>query len=348
MMGDYHEWFWERLGVKFLLSTQHEILYAIMNSIRRIVFLVPPKVQLLDLNGPVHAFYEAIESNAPFELHFASIYQNKHEITSCAGLQFANLIPYDEIILSSRDYIFVPGVNFELLSDISFLSDCSGFFEWLRKQYSKNVHVCSICTGIFLLAEAGILKDKNCTTHWNRMEDFAKRFPNIKLSKNKLFVIDENIYSSAGVTAGIDMTLHIIELELGIKYAIDVAKQMVVYFRRGENDSQISAYLNYRNHMDNRIHEAQNYIMNNLEYSNSNIDVADNVNMSVRNLTRLFKKTTGITLGMYRENLRIERASQLLAENNTLETIARACGFKSTNHLRILIKKHKDKLPSEL
>ncbi len=319
-----------------------------MNSIRRIVFLVPPKVQLLDLNGPVHAFYEAIESNAPFELHFASIYQNKNEITSCAGLQFTNLIPYDEIILSSRDYIFVPGVNFELFSNISFLSDCSGFFEWLREQYSKNVRVCSICTGAFLLAEAGILEDKNCTTHWNRMEDFAKRFPNIKLSKNKLFVIDENIYSSAGVSAGIDMALHIIELELGVKYAIDVAKQMVIYFRRGAEDSQISAYLNYRNHMDNRVHEAQNFVMNNLEHSKSNLDVADSVNMSVRNLTRLFKKTTGITLSSYRENLRIERALQLLTEKNTLETVAKACGLKSTHHLRTLIKKHRGKLPSEL
>jgi transcriptional regulator GlxA family with amidase domain len=173
------------------------------------------------------------------------------------------------------------------------------------------------------------------------MEHFAERFPDIKLSRNKLFVVDKNIYSSAGVTAGIDMALHIIELELGVKSAIEVAKIMVIYFRRGEEDSQISAYLNYRNHMDNRVHEVQNYIMNNLESSSPNIDVADSVYMSVRNLTRLFKKTTGITLSAYRENLRIERASQLLAEKNTLETVTKACGLKSIHHLRTLIKKHK-------
>lgn len=283
-----------------------------------------------------------------FELYFASTSQDKNEITSCAGLQFTNLIPYDKIVLSSNDYIFVPGINFELLSDSVFLSDCAGFFKWIREQNAKNVNICSICTGTFLLAEAGILEGKNCTTHWNRMVDFTQRFPDIKLSKNKLFVIDKNIYSSAGVTAGIDMALHIIELELGLKKAIDVAKQMVVYFRRGEDDSQINAYLDYRNHMDNRVHEAQNYIMNNLEHSTSNIDVADSVNISVRNLTRIFKKTTGITLGLYRENLRIELASKLLTENNTLETIVKACGLKSINHLRTLIKKHKGKLPSEL
>lgn len=317
------------------------------NNIKKITFLVPPKVQLLDLSSPVHVFYEAIEYNAPFELYYTSIYQDKDKITSCAGLQFTNLIPYDEIVLSSSDYIFVPGINFELFSDIDFLSDCVPFFKWLREQYSKNVRICSICTGTFLLAQAGVLEGKNCTTHWNRMEYFAERFPNIELSRNKLFVVDENIYSSAGVTAGIDMALHIIELELGVKYAIDVAKQMVIYFRRGEGDSQISAYLNYRNHMDNRVHEAQNYIMNNLEYSSPNIDVANSVNMSVRNLTRLFKKTTGITLSSYRENLRIERASQLLTEGNTLETVTKACGLKSIHHLRTLIKKHRGKLPSE-
>jgi transcriptional regulator GlxA family with amidase domain len=317
------------------------------SNIRKIIFLIPPKVQLLDLTGPIHVFYEAIENNAPFELYYTSIYRENKKITSCAGLQFANLIPYDQIVLSSSDYIFVPGINFELLSDIDFLSDCTPFFKWLKEQCSKNVHICSICTGAFLLAHAGVLESKNCTTHWNRMEHFAERFPDIKLSRNKLFVVDKNIYSSAGVTAGIDMALHIIELELGVKSAIEVAKIMVIYFRRGEEDSQISAYLNYRNHMDNRVHEVQNYIMNNLESSSPNIDVADSVYMSVRNLTRLFKKTTGITLSAYRENLRIERASQLLAEKNTLETVTKACGLKSIHHLRTLIKKHKGKLPSE-
>lgn len=317
-------------------------------DIIKILFLVPPKVQLLDLNGPVHVFYEALEYKAPLELYYASIYQDENEITSCAGLQISNLKPYDEIVLSSSDYIFVPGINFELLHDINFLSESVGFFKWLNEQHAKNVNICSICTGAFLLAEAGILEGKNCTTHWNRMKHFAQRFPNIKLSRNKLFVVDENIYSSAGVTAGIDMTLHIIELEFGVKCAIEVAKQMLIYFRRSKNDVQINTYLSYRNHMESRIHEAQNYIMSNLKDSTSNIDIANSVNMSVRNLTRLFKKTTGITLGLYRKNIRIERALQLLTEKNTLETVTNACGLKSIHHLRTIIKEHKDRLPSEL
>lgn len=315
---------------------------------RKILFIVPPEVQLLDLNGPIHVFYEAKECGANLDLHFASIHQHPSIVSSCAGLQFTNLLAYDELELSSRDYVFVPGINFELLSNISFLAACSGFFKWLREQHSNKINICSICTGAFLLAEAGILEGKTCTTHWNRMDDFAMRYPGIELLRNKLFVVDQNVYSSAGVAAGLDLALHIIELELGIKYAIDVAKQMVVYFRRGEADSQINAYLQYRNHMDDRIHNAQNYILNNLEQSFKIEDIAEEVGMSGRNLGRLFKKTTGITIGLYRENLRVERASQLLAEKNTFATVANACGLKSISHLRLLLKKHKDNLPSQL
>ena len=281
-------------------------------------------------------------------MYFASINQHPSVVSSCVGLQLTNLVAYDEVELSSGDYVFVPGITFELLSDINFLAACSGFFKWLREQHSNNINICSICTGAFLLAQAGILDGKTCTTHWNRMDDFAEQYPDIELLRNKLFVADQNVYSSAGVAAGIDLALHIIELELGIKYAIDVAKQMVVYFRRGEADSQINAYLQYRNHMDNRVHEAQNYILNNLEHSIAIPDVAEKVNMSGRNLSRLFKKTTGITIGAYRENLRVERASQLLAEKNTVSTVAEACGLKSVAQLRTLLKKHKGLLPSQL
>lgn len=294
------------------------------------------------MNGPIHVFYEAKENNAPFELHYISIHENSSEITSCAGLQYSNLIPFNEIEISDNDYLFIPGINFELLSDHKFLSGCNPFFEWLKEQHNKNVRICSVCTGTFLLAASGILEGKNCTTHWNRMADFTKRYPNVNLSKNKLFVIDENIFSSAGVAAGIDMALHIIELELGVKDSIEVAKQMVVYFRRGEDDAQINAFLDYRNHMDNRIHKAQSFIMNNLNSPKINIDVADHVNMSERNLTRLFKKTTGITIGLYRENLRVELALKLLKEKNTLSTITKACGLNSIHHLKTLIKKHKN------
>jgi len=314
---------------------------------RKIIFIVPPEVQLLDLNGPVHVFYEANENGALLDLQYVSIYKDSHMATSCAGLQFVNLVSYHDMTLFSGDYIFVPGITFSLLTDISFKNKCRGFLNWLADQHAKSINICSVCTGAFFLAEAGILNEKMCTTHWNRIDDFSKRYQEIIVVKNKLFIKDENVYTSAGVSAGIDLALHIIEKEFGIKFAIDVAKQMVIYFRRGESDSQINAFLQFRNHMDDRIHNAQNYILKNLEHSFQVDDIAEEVGMSGRNLIRLFKKTTGITIGSYRENLRVERASQLLAENNTVTTVASACGLKSVSHLRSLLKKHKSILPSE-
>ena len=123
------------------------------------------------------------------------------------------------------------------------------------------------------------------------MTAFTKKYPKVNLLKNKLFVIDKNIYSSAGVAAGIDMALHIIELELGVKESIEVAKQMVVYFRRGEDDAQINAFLNYRNHMDSRIHRAQSFITNNLNAAKLNI-VDSTVFIILKHLLKNIRKTT--------------------------------------------------------
>jgi len=281
---------------------------------KKIVFIIPAQVHLLDLSGPIHSFYEANEYGAEFDLQFASIFDDENTLKSSAGLEFTNLVPYQGIVLSESDYVFVPGSN--------------------------KVKICSVCTGLFLLAEAGILNGKRCTTHWNRIGSFIERYPSVKIERNKMFVNDGNIFSSAGVTAGIDLSLHIIEKELGAKFAVDVAKEMVVYFRRGESDAQINSYLQYRNHIENRIHEAQSLILNNLEKAHKLDDIAEEVGMSGRNLSRLFKKTTGVSIGFYREKLRVERACQMLKENNKMQTVANACGLHSTNQLRTLLKKH--------
>ena len=123
---------------------------------------------------------------------------------------------------------------------------------------------------------------------------------------------------------------------------------MVVYFRRGESDPQLSIFLQYRNHLDTRIHDAQNFMMENISTRFNLEDIAENVNMSSRNLTRLFKKTTGITIGNYLEKLRVENAVQLFFEGNKVEFVAKECGLKSTNQLRILLKKHRGILPTDI
>jgi transcriptional regulator GlxA family with amidase domain len=186
-----------------------------------------------------------------------------------------------------------------------------------------------------------------CTTHWKFLSIFEKRYPLVNLQNKRLFVSDENLYTSAGVSSGIDLSLFILENLFGTKFATDIAKETVIYFRRGESDPQLSIYLEYRNHIENRIHIAQDFLIKNIHQVFTLTDVSEEIHMSSRNLTRLFKKTTGITIGAYIEKLRVERAVQLLSENHKVDYVTRQCGLKSTNQLRTLLKKHLDILPSE-
>ena len=314
--------------------------------IKKILFIVPPKVHLLDVNGPAHVFYEAKEYGADIELHFISIDDSK-EIESSAGLYFSHLIHFSQFELTSNDFIFIPGIDYQILSDKHFLKRHKSFFEWLRNQYSNQTNICSICTGAFLLAESGILNHKKCTTHWKYLSIFEKRYPLADIQSKRLFVFDENVYTSAGVTSGIDLSLFILENLFGTKFATDIAKEVVIYFRRGEEDPQLSIYLEYRNHMEDRIHKAQDYLIKNINKTFTLIELSEEIHMSSRNLTRLFKKTTGITIGAYIEKLRVERAVHLLSENHKVNFVALQCGLKSTNQLRSLLKKHLGILPTD-
>ncbi len=310
---------------------------------QKIIFVTPPGVHLLDINGPAHIFYEAKEYGANIDLHFVSPIDND-TIVSSAGLKFYDLNSYHDYTLTDEDFIIVPGISFSYLLDRDVLNGFKSFFEWLRLQNEIGVTICSVYTGTFLLAESGVLKNKNCTTHWKRIVTFKEKYPDINIKENRLFVIDGNILTSAGVSSGIDLALYILEKRFGTKLAVDVAKEAVIYFRRSESDPQLSIYLKYRNHLEERIHRAQEFIIDNIGKQFNQADIAEHVHMSARNLTRLFKKTTGITIHNYTQNLRIERALQLLAEKNKIEMVASECGFKSANQLRQIIGKHKKSL----
>ena len=262
------------------------------------------------------------------------------EVESSAGLCFTRLADYRHFELGNQDFIFVPGLDYNLLCDNEFLTNSQDFFKWLRMQVLKGTKICSICTGAFLLAEAGIFTGKSCTTHWKYFNLFRERFADVDLKKDRLFVVDGNIYSSAGVSSGIDLALYIIEEQFGTKLAVDIAKEVVLYFRRSKSDPQLSIFLQYRNHLDLRIHGAQNYISEKLSNNPSLEEVADFTKMGLRNFTRCFKKVTGITVGDYIEKLRVERAFQLLSLGNKVDFVSIKCGLKSPNQLRSILKKH--------
>lgn len=317
-----------------------------MSENHRAFFLVPPEVHLLDMSGPAHIFYEAKSYGAPIDLFFLTL--NKTEALSSAGLHLSRLEKYDSHVLGPNDWFFIPGVEAYLLHDPSFEASNVLFSEWLHLQYENGAKICSVCTGAYLLANSGLLEGRNCTTHWKYLEDFRTRFPKVGLITDRLFVEDQRIYTSAGVSSGIDLALYLLEEEFGPVFATKVAKEVVVYLRRTEDDPQLSVFLQYRNHLDQRVHLVQDNLAQHLEKKLTIEELAEEVNMSPRNLTRLFKKTTGITIGDYLDKLRVERAVQLISEGNKVDSVSLSCGLQSSNQLRSLLKKYSHALPHEL
>lgn len=296
--------------------------------------------------GPAHLFYEANEYGAQIETHYLSLNTSSKEVSS-AGISLGNLEAFEDFTLGTNDLLFIPGLESHLFFADNFEQQNQSFFLWLQKQNQNGSKICSVCTGAYVMAFAGLFDGKKCTTHWKYLEEFQSRFPKTKLHSDRLIVKDGNLYSSAGVSSGIDLALFLLEELYGPVFATKIAKEVVIYLRRTEHDPQLSVFLQYRNHLDNRIHQAQDTLAQNLHKKLKIEELAENVHMSPRNLTRLFKKTTGITIGHYLDKLRVERAVQLLSDGSKVDTVSAACGFQSNNQLRTLLKKHTSSLPSE-
>jgi transcriptional regulator GlxA family with amidase domain len=305
------------------------------------VFMLPPHVHLLDITGPAHIFYEASCYGAPVRSVFSSMFPGQHEVISSSTLAFSQLTPYDKLDLEAGDLVFIPGLEGALLLGEDFMTSAKGFLDWLVIQHHKGVMICSVCTGAFLLAESGLLNGLSCTTHWKYTDRFTTRYPAVNLLANRLFVQEGLYFTSAGVTSGIDLALHLVQQFWGPYFAAQIAKEVVVYFRRGADDPQFSVFIQYRNHMDHRIHTIQDRLAQALDQKIRVEELAGEVSMSPRNLTRLFKKTTQITIGDYLEKLRVERAEQLIGEGQTMQSAALHCGLRSTNQLRSLLKRHR-------
>jgi transcriptional regulator GlxA family with amidase domain len=305
----------------------------------QIVCVVPPKVHLLDITGPAHIFYEAISYGAPIKLFFSNIHAQESTIESSSSLFLSQLTDFNTLQLNKGDLVFIPGLESDILLSEHFLSNTSRpFQQWIQEQHRKGVIICSVCTGAYLLAEAGLLNGRACTTHWKYTTRFSNRYPQAQVQQNRLFIKEDNIYTSAGVASGIDLALYVVEQLFGAHFAALIAKEVVVFLRRTPDDPQLSVFMQYRNHLEDRIHRVQDLLANSLEKKLNIEDIAQQVHMSGRNLTRLFRKTTAISIGQYTDRLRTERAQQLLREGHTLQATANLCGLKSTNQLRQLLK----------
>jgi transcriptional regulator GlxA family with amidase domain len=302
---------------------------------RKIAFIIPPAVELLDFAGPVQVFTEAKDLGLDLKMEF---YQFKDTPVSSAGLGFESLKHFKEAQLKEGDYIFVPGMDYDYVKSIAFKSE-RAFFDWLKECSDRRITVCSVCNGAFALGHAGLLTNTECTTHWRRVSELQAEFPKAKVITDILYVKSNNVYTSAGISAGIDLALAILEDLKDAFFTHKVARGLVVYHRRSGKHSQQSIYLDYRNHINPQIHEVQDILVENFSKENSIESLAAKVGMSPRNLSRVFKEKTGTTVLEYLTLLRKEYANTML--NNpeyTIEYIASKCGYKTARQLQRILK----------
>ena len=302
---------------------------------RKFAFIIPPAVEILDLAGPLQVFTEAKTAGFDIELEF---YNLSDETACTSGLRFDVPQNFTNSKLKEDDFIFIPGMDWNYVESFSFRAERK-FFNWLKECSDKKITVCSICNGAFALGYAGLLKDTECTTHWRRVKRLQELFPEARVMADILYIKSNNVYTSAGISAGIDLALAILEDIKGPLFTHKVARGLVVYHRRSGRHKQESIYLDYRNHINPQIHEVQDYLIENLSKENDISSLASLVGMSPRNLSRVFKEKTGTTVLEYITLLRKEFANTML--NNpeyTIEYIASKCGFKTARQLQRILK----------
>src|SRR6201999_2875246 len=209
-----------------------------------------------------------------------------------------------------------------------------GLIAFIKSALKRHRRIAAVCTGAFVLAEAGLLDGRHATTHWLHARDLQKQFPKVKMDEDRIFINDGPIWTSAGMSAGIDLGLALIENDLGAELAKSVARKLVIYHRRGGGQSQFSALLELSPKSD-RIQTALAYARENLDKPLKVPELADAAHLSPRQFSRAFHAETGQSPAKAIENLRVEAARDLMEQSrHPIEMVARQTGFSDRDHMR--------------
>jgi transcriptional regulator GlxA family with amidase domain len=314
-------------------------------SALRTVVLAHEGMNLLDLTGPIQTLFTANRreaDNGPplYEIVTASETGGLVE-TSC-GLQVMT-VALSTLDGVSIDTLIAPG---GCKGDEYYTSP--GLVDWVRRRAPGLRRLCSVCTGAFLLGAAGQLDGKQVATHWEWAERLSGRFPALKVDPDKIHIRDGAIWTSAGVTAGIDLTLALIEEDYGHRIAIETARQLVVFMRRSGGQSQFSVPLAAQSSASDRFLDLHAWIAAHLDLDLRVERLAERAGMSARNFARVYLEKTGRTPAKMVEAMRLEAACRLLAETVLpLKRIAVMTGHVDEQNLRRLFQRWLHTTPGE-
>jgi transcriptional regulator GlxA family with amidase domain len=292
----------------------------------RVAVLAFPEAQILDVVGPAEVFSIANRLGAPGAERYAVqvvapkagpvVTSNGLAIVAQRGLaQPAG--PLDTLVVAGGPGVAAARRNPELI-------------DWIRRTAARTRRVASVCTGAFLLAEAGLLDGRRATTHWAAWDRLARRFPSVRVERDPIFVRDGNVFTSAGVTTGMDLALELVEQDFGRQVALTIARWLVLFLRRPGGQSQFSVQLTAQLAERRPLRDLQAFIADHLADDLSVPALAERARMSSRNFARAFRREVGATPAGYVEAQRVEGARRLLeATEQSVAEIAAACGFGS-------------------
>lgn len=291
---------------------------------REIVIVAFPGVQSLDVAGPAEVFAHA---QGGYRVRVAAA--TREPLATGSGFAIVPELTLAGVRGPVDTLIVAGGAGTRAARDDERL------VAWIARTAPRARRVASVCTGAFLLARAGLLDGRRATTHWAWCDALARAHPQVQVDPEPIFVADGPVRTSAGVTAGMDLALALVEEDLGPRAALDIARALVLFVRRPGGQAQFSAGLSAQAAERASLRDVQSWIADHLAEDLSVPALADRAHMSTRNFARAFRAQTGSTPAAFVEDVRVERARLLLETTDTsVEAVAAACGFGTPETMR--------------
>lgn len=309
----------------------------------KVAIVIFDGVQALDVAGPLDVFAEANTYLPIQERYEVSLVGERAGPVTCSnGMVLSARFGYDELDVQ-YDLILVAGGP-----QLPDTQPSASLLEWLRHQAQGATRFGSVCNGTFLLGHAGLIDEKEVTTHWAVAERLAGEFPLARVQPDRIFIRDGRLFTSAGVTAGIDLCLSFVSEDWGHEMAVRIAKQLVVYIQREGGQSQYSPFVSASKEDDPIVSKVHHYVTEHITDVLSIEELASAVSVSRRTFSRLFAKYAKVTPSAFVEQIRVDTARKLLESSDApLKTVAFKCGFRSATHMRMTFSRRLNVTPAQ-
>jgi len=309
----------------------------------KVAIVIFDGVQALDVAGPMDVFAEANTFLPEHQRYQVSLVGYQAGTVTCSnGMQVTAPYGYADFD-TAFDLLLVAGGP-----QLPNARPRSEFLKWLQDQARGATRFGSVCTGAFTLAHAGLLDGKEVTTHWADAGRLADEFPLARVLPDRIFIRDGRLFTSAGVTAGIDLCLSLVADDWGHELAVRVAKRLVVYIQREGGQSQYSPYVGVRKEHDPIVGKVLRYVTEHITDALSIEQLASAVSVSRRTFSRLFAKYAKVTPSAFVEQVRVDSARKLLEETDApLKTVAFKCGFHNATHMRTTFSRRLNVTPKQ-